>query len=161
MKKINQKKHKQQGIALVEFTIVATLFFLVIFSIIEFGRLLFTWHALNEISRRSARLATVCQVTAPEQLDAITAAVMDDIPLPNFSVNNIQIRYLDGTGSPAPEPLDEASNFNEIEFIEATITDYQLDLIIPFTTLIFKAPEFKTVLPRESLGVTRTGFTDC
>ena len=53
-------QHQQSGTTLVEFTIVATLFFILLFSIIEFSRLLYVWHGLNETSRRTARLAAVC-----------------------------------------------------------------------------------------------------
>lgn len=167
MKGVCRKARKQQGIAIVEFTIVATLFFTLIFAIIEFGRLLLTWHTLNEISRRTARLACVCQVTDAEQADTLVAAVIDNVPLPNFTINNIKLNYLDATGTVVPGPLTDPNKFNQIAFVEAKIDNYQFDLIAPLDKLLekvgitFLAPDFSTILPRESLGVTRTGFTDC
>ncbi|MEJ2762564.1 TadE/TadG family type IV pilus assembly protein [Photobacterium sp. MCCC 1A19761] len=160
---MNHQPQKQSGVTIVEFTIIASLFFLLIFSIIEFGRLMFTWHTLNETSRRVARLASVCQITATEQADALNAAIIDSVPLPNFSANNIQVKYLDSDGGEVSEPLTDPSNHMKIEFVEASIINYNLELLIPLATfgVKFTAPEFKTILPRESLGVTRTGFTDC
>ncbi|WP_064608397.1 TadE/TadG family type IV pilus assembly protein [Photobacterium sp. J15] len=154
---------KQKGTTVIEFTIVASLFFLLIFAIIEFGRLLFTWHVLNETSRRVARLASVCQVTETERADTLLAGIVGNVTLPNFAAENIQVRYLDEFGSEVPTPLTTTSNFVQIEFVEASIINYQIDLTIPFATfgLNFTAPQFTTLLPRESLGVTRTGFTDC
>ncbi|WP_299013387.1 TadE/TadG family type IV pilus assembly protein [uncultured Photobacterium sp.] len=154
---------KQQGTTIVEFTVVASLFFILIFSVIEFGRLLFTWHVLNETSRRVARLASVCQVTTTEQADTISAGIVNSVPLPNFTANNIKVRYLDAFGTEVALPLTTTSNYLQIQFVEASIDSYQIDLTIPLATfgLNFTAPEFKTLLPRESLGVTRTGFTDC
>ena len=153
----------QKGSTLVEFSIIAGLFFMLIFAIIEFGRLLFTWHVLNETSRRTARLASVCQISTAEQQDIKLASIVNNVPLPNFSVNNIRLVYLDSLGQEIIDDISETVNFNQIEFIEATITNYQVALLIPLATfdINFTAPEFKTILPRESLGVTRTGYTDC
>ncbi|MBY5946362.1 TadE/TadG family type IV pilus assembly protein [Photobacterium rosenbergii] len=153
----------QKGSTLVEFSIIAGFFFMLIFAIIEFGRLLFTWHVLNETSRRTARLASVCQISTAEQQDIKLASIVNNVPLPNFSVNNIRLVYLDSLGQEITDDISETVNFNQIEFIEATITNYQVALLIPLATfdINFTAPEFKTILPRESLGVTRTGYTDC
>lgn len=154
---------KEKGSTLVEFSIIAGFFFMLIFAIIEFGRLLFTWHVLNETSRRSARLAAVCQITTSEQQDIKLAGIVENVPLPNFTANNIQLRFLDSVGDEITGDITETVNFNQIEFVEATIVNYQLALLIPLATfdVNFTAPEFKTILPRESLGVTRTGYTDC
>ncbi|PSW05149.1 TadE/TadG family type IV pilus assembly protein [Photobacterium lipolyticum] len=165
MKRSANQKKKQHGITIVEFTIVASLFFILIFSIIEFGRLMFTWHTLNETTRRAARLASVCQVSTAEQADIITSAFIDSVPLPNFTAANIELRYLrsDGTAIGNGVDLTNPATFNTIDFVEARIRDYQINLIIPLATfdIDFTAPDFSTILPRESLGVTRTGFTDC
>jgi hypothetical protein len=154
---------KQHGITIVEFSIVAVLFFIIIFAIIEFGRLMLTWHVLNETSRRTARLVSVCQVTTDEQADILTAAIINDVPLPNFTANNIQIIYLDSSGEEITGSLSDASTFITIEYVEASIVDYEINLIIPLATfgVDFTAPSFTTQLPRESLGVTRTGLSDC
>ncbi|MDX1302221.1 TadE family protein [Photobacterium sp.] len=156
-------KRKQHGVTIVEFTIVASLFFILIFAIIEFGRLMFTWHTLNETTRRAARIASVCQVSATEQTDVITSAFIDSVPLPNFTAANIELRYLGEDGTPITGDLTTPAKFNDISFIEARIINYQINLIIPLATfdVDFTAPDFSTILPRESLGVTRTGFTDC
>jgi len=93
MKSLTLNK-KQGGITIVEFSIVAVLFFIIIFAIIEFGRLMFTWHVHNETSRRTARLASVCQVTTAEQADILTHAIVDKVQLQHFPPNNINIKYL-------------------------------------------------------------------
>ncbi|MCQ1058869.1 pilus assembly protein [Photobacterium sp. ZSDE20] len=161
MRSLNRKKEK--GSTLVEFSIIAGLFFMLIFAIIEFGRLLFTWHVLNETSRRTARLATVCQITTSEQQDIKLASIIDNVPLPDFTAQNIQLTFLDSVGLEITDDITETVNFNQIEFVEAKIVNYKIALFIPLATfnVNFTAPDFKTILPRESLGVTRTGYTDC
>ena len=48
-----------RGQALVEFALVAPIFFLVLFSIIEFGRYVYTVQILNDAAREGARYAIV------------------------------------------------------------------------------------------------------
>lgn len=48
-------KPRQQGVAAVEFALVATILFMLLFGIIEFGRLFFTINSVQEITRRAAR----------------------------------------------------------------------------------------------------------
>ncbi|PSU36482.1 TadZ/CpaE protein [Photobacterium lutimaris] len=160
---IQASKRLNKGATLVEFTIVSTFFFILIFSIIEFGRLLFTWHVLNETTRRTARLATVCQITSYEQQQTITSAIINGVPLPNFTSTNIRLHYLDNLGNIITGDLTDTTLSSQIKYVQASINSYQIALIIPLATfdITFTAPEFKTILPRESLGVTRTGFTDC
>jgi Flp pilus assembly protein TadG len=49
--------HRTRGQSTVEFAVVATIFFMMIFGIIEGGRLLFTYHQLTNASREGARYA--------------------------------------------------------------------------------------------------------
>jgi len=153
----------QTGTVLIEFTIVASLFFILLFAIIEFSRLMFVWHGLNETSRRTARLAAVCQVSATEQADVKTLALMESVPLPGLTHANLQLQYLNSAGSPITGDLTLAANFNQIRFVRASIINYQLTLLIPLVSIDLSlfAPDFSTTLPRESLGVSQTGYTDC
>ncbi|WP_319531578.1 TadE/TadG family type IV pilus assembly protein [uncultured Cohaesibacter sp.] len=157
-------QRRSRGTVLIEFTLVAVLFFLLLFAIIEFSRLLFVWHALSESTRRAARLAAVCQVSEAQQLNVRTLAVLDPGLLPEFGPDNLQLNYLDAAGVPVTGDLTQAATFNQIRFVQARVINYQLRLMIPFLSLDLEAllaPAFSTTLPRESLGVTPTGYTDC
>ncbi len=155
--------HRQAGTVLIEFTIVASLFFILLFAIIEFSRLMFVWHGLNETSRRTARLAAVCQVSTAEQADVKQRALMAGVPLPNLTAANLQLQYLDESGNPVSGDLTQAASFNQIRFVRASIINYQLTLLIPLLSIDLSpfAPDFSTTMPRESLGVTPTNYTDC
>ncbi len=54
----------QRGAAMVEFALIALLFFIILFGIIEFGRAFFTYNTLVEATRRGARVAAVCPASA-------------------------------------------------------------------------------------------------
>jgi hypothetical protein len=52
------KRRTQRGVAAVEFSLVAVLFFTLVFGIIEVGRAMYICNALQEVTRRAAALAT-------------------------------------------------------------------------------------------------------
>ena len=103
------RQRRSRGTVLIEFTLVAALFFLLLFAIMEFSRLLFVWHALSESTRRAARLAAVCQVSEAEQLDVRTLAVLQPGLLPEFGPDNLQLNYLDAARAPVTGDLTQAA----------------------------------------------------
>ena len=52
-------KHRSRGQALTEFALIAPLFFLLLFGIIEVGRFIFYYEVLNNATREGARYAIV------------------------------------------------------------------------------------------------------
>ncbi|TLU61473.1 pilus assembly protein [Thalassotalea litorea] len=159
----NLKKKSQRGIYIVEFSLVAVVFLLVLILVIEVGRLIYTWNALTEVTRRGARLATVCSPLT-DSSDANTVSQQDAIGdlatfsgfnlLPNLTRSNIVITYLDASGT-------STTNANNVASIQTQIINYQHNLVIPFVSITIDSPTLVTGIPRESLGFTRTGITSC
>lgn len=153
------KRNKQRGVYTIEFALVGAVFFLLLFAVLEVGRLFFVWNVLTEASRRGARLATVCHFDhgALSAFDPmLEAALFDKVPIaPSLTIENLHISYLHLNGSPVADPDD-------IKLVRAKIIDYQHQLIIPGLFLTLNSPSFVTTLPRESLGVTRKpDYTYC
>ncbi|MDX2321759.1 MAG: pilus assembly protein [Moritella sp.] len=158
---IKSNHSKQQGLYAVEFAIVGSLFFLLLFAVLEIGRLFFVWNVLTEVTRRGARLATVCY------LDTANVAAFDDMIstalfnnntiISDLSASNLQIQYLKDDGTQVLSSID--TNF--IEFVKVDIVNYQHSLLIPGLSLTLDSPSFSTTLPRESLGVTPLTTTLC
>jgi len=150
--------HKQSGVYSIEFAIVGGLFFILLFAILEVGRLFFVWNVLTEASRRGARLATVCnfnQVNMLADSEMISAALFNNVALvPNLTPANLNIDYLQANGS-------LATDFVAIDLVRAEIVNYQHQMIIPGLFLTLNSPSFTTTLPAESLGVTRWKYTQC
>lgn len=155
---LNHIKKSQRGIYAVEFAIVGSLFFLLLIAVLEIARLFFTWNVLTEVSRRSARLAVVCdldQANILSHTNMMNAALFNNNPLiNNLTTSNIQVQYLGLTGLPV-------TTFSRIRYVRANIINYQHQLFIPGLSLTLNSPTFSTTLPRESLGVTRFGLTQC
>ena len=64
-------RRNRQGAAVVEFAVVAPLFFLLIFGMIEFGRMVMVQQVLTNASREGARIAVLDGTTGAEVAAAV------------------------------------------------------------------------------------------
>jgi Flp pilus assembly protein TadG len=134
---------------MVEFAVVGAVLLILLFGVLEFGRLMYTFAVLGEGTRRAARLAAVCPLGSPN----ITNTV-DFADLPDFTAANVQVQYLDVTGTPT-------GVYTDINYVQVQIVGYAVPLAIPFINPTVTAPAFTVSLPRESLGVSSTAITAC
>ena len=141
---------RMRGTTTVEFAIVASALLMILFACIEFGRAMFVLAGLNEGVRRAARLAVVCPIGDP----AVTAAV-DFMNAPDFTTANVNLAYLDGTGSPIPG----TPTVSNVGFVQVAIQNYAIPLAIPFVDATIASPPFTVTLPAESLGLSNTGVS--
>lgn len=151
-------KARQTGITSVEFAIVASVLFLLIFGVMEVGRAMMVWGTLTEMTRRGARVATICPVNdaAIKQVTLFNSPNGGDPVsiIKNLGEDDIQLDYLDEDGTVIGDP---GANYYEINYVRVSIPNYQHQLLIPGMSQLIDAPEFETTLPRESLGVSRQG----
>lgn len=149
---------RQKGVTTVEAAIVAMLALVTLFAVLEIGRVFYVWNALEEATRRGARVAAVCQVNDPAigQIASFTASGTPVVG--GLSPANIQVSYLDMNGNLLPDPTGA---FGAINFVRVRIVNYTHQLLIPLFVTSFTAPPFPAVLPAESLGVWPGGFSPC
>jgi len=144
-------KHRQRGLTTVEFAIVATLLFIIIFTVIEFGRTWYISNALVEATRRGARVAAVCPVG--DSKPAEVALLLNDGGVstisPDLTTSNIVVSYLDMNGAPIANPT---SNYSAIRYVQVQVVDFTHQLLIPFISPSVTMPAYTAVLPIESLG---------
>ncbi len=153
-----------RGVYTVEFAIVGSLFFLLFLAVIEISRLMFTWNVLTEVSRKGARLASVCNILDDPGNDSQTitlptgvanlASFADMNMLPNLTGSNLRLSYLNLDGT-------NATNFTDVVLVRVEIINYQHKLLIPGAYFTLNSPSFSTTIPRESLGVSPFAYTDC
>lgn len=112
---------KNRGAAAVEFAVVAPLFFLLLFGMIEFGRCVMVQQMITNASREGARRAVLDGVTTQEVTDivddylssgAIAGATITVQPSPPSDANfgepvsvTVQIPYAQVSWLPAPKYL--------------------------------------------------------
>lgn len=153
----------QQGTTTVEFAIVGSLVFLVLFAVLEIGRLMYTWNLLNEASRRAARLATVCRVQEVQD-GTVASAVASQLggSLPGFTAGNLVFAYMDRDGAVLADPAGADADKTSGGFIQASIANYRYEMVLPLSVDLSRfAPDFSSVLRAESLGVTPDGDAIC
>lgn len=150
------QRKRQRGLTTVEFAIISAAFFVVLFGVIEMGRALFVVNTLTEATRRAARMAAVCPVgdAAPA-----SAAIFDNgnggsSVVSGLTTGNVAIDYLDSNGNVLPNPT---AAFGSINYVRAKIVGFTLPLVIPFVMPTLTLSGFQTIIPRESLGVPRSG----
>jgi Flp pilus assembly protein TadG len=131
----------QRGVTTVEFAIVGTVLFTLLFGVIEFGRALFVANALAESTRRGARMAAGCPVGDP-------------------TTANVEVSYLDQAGATLANP---AGSFASIRYVRVRIVNFTQEMMIPFVMPELLMPPFTAILPIESLGYspTQQAFLAC
>ena len=167
---------RQRGTTTVEFSLVAVALVALLTGSVEFGRYLYVWNAVQEVTRAAARLATVRSLDAASR-DAIRHTAVfhegESVPTPlpggiQLTSDQVQIRYLTQTLQ-AADPLpagaldnaaaclsaDRASSC--VRFVEAKVcsdasTDCAPLQFSSFFGVQMKIPPSTVILPAEGLG---------
>jgi hypothetical protein len=145
----------------VETAVASAVILMVLFGVFEVARLFFVTNALEEAARRGARVAAVCQVNDPAigRIAIFNSSGGASSPvISGLSTANIDIQYLSDDGTIVDDPV---MDYLSIDAIRVNIRNYRHELIIPFLYRAFEMPVFSATIPRESLGVTREGYTTC
>ncbi len=142
----------QRGTTVVEFALVGVVFFTVLFGLIDFSRLYFDMAALDESTRRGARVAAVCPVNDPE----VTRVALFSGLVPTLGAEHILVQYLDQEGVVVGDP--GGFGYGAIRHVRVSIQNFQLQTFIPGLASVLPTPAFTTTIPSESLG--RVGIAD-
>lgn len=149
-------RRNQQGTTVVEFAVVGVVFFTVLFGLIDLSRLFFDMAALDESTRRGARVAAVCPINDPQ----IAQVALFDGLVPTLGTQNISVQYLDEDGAVIGAPTS-ATGYGSIKFVRVRIQNFQLQTFIPGLATVLPVPAFETTIPRESLGRVGTADVAC
>lgn len=128
---MKSNKH-QRGVYAIEFVLVAGFFFLLLFSVMEVGKIMYFFSTANESTRRAARLAAVCD----KDDAAIATAVTDRLGF--LTPENVSVQYI-------PDGCTRA----DCRLITVSLTDaVYTSSIVPISVTL---PAFSTTIPRESM----------
>jgi len=134
---------KMRGMVLVEFAIVGGALMMVIFGCLEFGRATYSLAALNEGTRRAARLAAVCPINDPVIVPAVNFMGIN-----GFNASNVTVTYLDASGA----SLGAGPAASTVYYVRVSVAG-AIPLAIPFLSETL-SPTYTVTLPAESLGIT-------
>jgi Flp pilus assembly protein TadG len=131
---------RQSGSTTVEFSLVMLMFLMVVFAIMDFSRLLYTWNTANEVAREGARYAVVC---ADPSSNSRVLAKMQAL-MPEVTASNINVVW-------APAGCTAAT----CESVTVSLTGLQFQWISPLPGALGQPawilPGFATYLPREMM----------
>ena len=157
LRRLNAKSD-QRGATLVEFAIGATVFLMVMFGVIEFGRLLWTHNALTDAARRATRYA----VNKPANSQAGEPTTGNDIGPSLDDIRNVGV-YGDPNPGGSAQPLvnnltPENLHVHYEAFrvgggtVSVTVTEYQFQFLVPIFGASITMPDYNTTLTGESAG---------
>lgn len=149
-------RRHQQGLTTVEFAIIGVVVIIVLFGVIEMGRMLFVMNTLTEGTRRGARVAVVCPINDPSIARATVFSEdgSNSAIIRGLTTANVTVEYLDMVGNVIGDPT---ADFGRIRYVRTRIVNFTHELIIPFLMRTMIMQGFQTTLPRESLGIPREG----
>jgi Flp pilus assembly protein TadG len=143
-------KHKMRGLYMVEFAIVGSLLMMLLFGCLEFGLATYSMAALNEGTRRAARLAAVCPLNDPAIIPAVNF-----MGVAGFNTaTNVRLNYLDATGATLAAPT-----LGTVYYVQVSVINYTVPLAIPGLSTAITSPSFTVTLPAESLGLSGAGVS--
>lgn len=152
----------ERGTTMAEFALISSVFFMIIFGIIEFGRLLYTHNALTDATRRGARYAVLhgeaklacvknVVIYGESRVNPTTCAASGSPLINGLAVGNVSVVYqgADDDNDPNTPPTSYGSNLGTAT---VTITNYTFNLSIPFARQTLTMPPYTTTLTAESAG---------
>ncbi|HEU4768167.1 MAG TPA: TadE/TadG family type IV pilus assembly protein [Pyrinomonadaceae bacterium] len=160
MKNVQLRKN-ERGTTVAEFAMVAMTFFVLIFGIIEFGRMLYTHNALADATRRGARYAVLhpADELAVQNLVVYGAnATFDDEGNPTsapvisgLTTEMVKVTFEgeDLDGDPDTEPTGFGSNLGTAT---VRIDGFAFNLLIPLIGRAVPMGDYATTLSAESAG---------
>jgi hypothetical protein len=155
---------RQRGAAAVEFALVSLLFFTLLFGILEFGRMLYLYNTVQEVTRRAAREAVVRWVDETDAIKTLALSVSALPAAPELTAANITIRYLNKSGAevtlPPTDPGDNLSACGDntrtascIDSVRVSIDNVSYTPMVSlFGFLNIAVPASVVVMHAESLG---------
>lgn len=143
-KTLPNRRDNERGGSLIEFTVVATVFFLMLVAIVAAGNLYYTHNALVEATRRGARFAVL---NPTGSTTAVRNVVIYGTPTPAAGATPLVYNL---------QPANVTVNYTGLGVAAGTatvsITGYQFPFVIPASRTSVTMPPYRTTLTGESAG---------
>jgi len=161
---MRENRRGERGTTMAEFAIISAVFFMIIFGIIEFGRLLYTHNALTDAARRGARYAVLHHETVADKacvknivvygetnVDPKTCVATGHPLINGLTTDNVIVDYegADDDNNPVTPATDFGMNLGTAS---VSIENYTFNLSIPFMHRTLTLPHYVTTLTAESAG---------
>lgn len=162
MMMLKRRRNGEKGTTMAEFAIISVVFFMIIFAIIEFGRLFYIHNALTDAARRGARYGALHQevkllcvqrvvVYGESRVNPETCVATGNPLINGLTEGNVTVTYegADADNNPSTPATDYGMNLGTVSVV---IHDYTFRLAIPFVPKTLTMPSYVTTLTAESAG---------
>lgn len=156
---------QQRGAAAVEFAIVCLLFFTILFAILEFGRMMYVYNTMQEVTRRGAREAVVRWIDQGDTIRSLAFFGGTAIPAgAEVTADDMVIEYLNEAGNLAtPLPVDPGDNLSacgNITLVNSCIFSVRVSIVgVSYSPMVglfsflgVNLPPATVTMQAESLG---------
>ena len=156
---------RQRGAAAVEFAIVCLLFFTILFAILEFGRMMYVYNTMQEVTRRGAREAVVRWIDQGDTIRSLAFFGGTAIPAgAEVTADDMVIEYLNEAGNLAtPLPVDPGDNLSacgNITLVNSCIFSVRVSIVgVSYSPMVglfsflgINLPPATVTMQAESLG---------
>jgi Flp pilus assembly protein TadG len=162
------RRARQPGVATVEFALVALLFFTLLFGALEFGRMLYLYNTVQEVTRRAAREAVVRWIDQGATIRTLALFGAASVPAgAEITAAAITIDYLKKNGDVITafptDPGDNLSACSDASRSDNCIYSVRVEIagnvkyrpmLSLFGLFQIDLPRSTVVMPAESLGFT-------
>ncbi len=135
-------RHSERGGTLIEFTVTAGIFFMMLIAITAGGHLFWTHNALVEATRRGARYAVTHAVNDPNVRNVVVYGTPDGTtPLvDNLTADKVTV--------------ESSADFGVgLGSVSVSITGFEYNFVIPGIDQQIPMPAYRTTLSGESAGL--------
>lgn len=137
-------RSNERGGSLIEFTVVATVFFMMLVGIVAAGNLYYTHNALVEATRRGARYAVL---NPTGSTTAVQNVVIYGTPTPPTGATPLVYNLQPGNVTVNYQGLNVAQGT-----VTVSITGYTFPFVLPSRTTSVTMPPYRTTMTGESAG---------
>ena len=140
---------RQRGAAVVEFALVIMILIILLFGLIEVGRVLYVWNSAVQATRAGARTAAIAAIGDRER-------VLDEmrVSMPDLADTHVDILYsINGVDFlPAGGCVPGTCVFVQVRINQT----FEPGILTPFSPFLpeLLMPGFATTMPVEALGTT-------
>lgn len=154
---LKQRNSSEQGNTIIEFAIVATVFFMMLVGIVAAGHLFYTHNALVEATRRGARYAVLqCKpnlsgcTDSANTIDRVRKVVVYGTDTPAQGATSLVSNLLP---SNVTVTFSTAPNFGlAAGTVSVNIDNYSYPFVLPAVTTSIAMPPYRTTLSGECAG---------
>lgn len=150
------KRDNERGGSLIEFTVVASVFFLMLVGIVAAGNLYYTHNALVDATRRGARYAVLNPSGSTTAVQNVViygtdAPAEGATPLVyNLQPGNVTVCYSGNDCNPSTS-VNPAFNVAQGS-VTVSITGYTFPFVLPTNTTSVTMPPYRTTMTGECAG---------